>query len=87
MPRVGFETTISVFERPKTLHALDRKTTAIGFSRVIIPHHLHNFHKCYALEIQSLEYIHFLLQRRVKQTILQLEAKEKRALYLGTMSK
>jgi hypothetical protein len=30
MPRVGFEHTIPVFERAKTVHALDRAATAIG---------------------------------------------------------
>jgi hypothetical protein len=31
MPRVGFETTIPVFERAKTVHALDGAATVIGF--------------------------------------------------------
>jgi hypothetical protein len=30
MPRVGFETTIRVFERAKTVHALDRAATGIS---------------------------------------------------------
>jgi hypothetical protein len=30
MPRVGFEPTIQVFERAKTVHALDRAVTLIG---------------------------------------------------------
>jgi hypothetical protein len=30
MPRVGFEFTIPVFERAKTVHALDRAATVIG---------------------------------------------------------
>jgi hypothetical protein len=30
MPRVGFEPTIPVFERAKTVHAFDRETTVIG---------------------------------------------------------
>jgi hypothetical protein len=30
MPRVGFETTITVFELVKTVHALDRAATVIG---------------------------------------------------------
>jgi hypothetical protein len=33
MPRVGFETTIPVFERPKTVRALDRE--AIGTGNII----------------------------------------------------
>jgi hypothetical protein len=36
MPRVGFETTISVFERAKTLHALERAATVIGFLLFIL---------------------------------------------------
>jgi hypothetical protein len=30
MPRVGFESTTPVFERSKTVHALDRAATVIG---------------------------------------------------------
>jgi hypothetical protein len=30
MPRVGFELTISVFERTKTVHVLDRAVTVIS---------------------------------------------------------
>jgi hypothetical protein len=30
MPRVGFEPTIPVFERVKTVHSLDRAATVIG---------------------------------------------------------
>jgi hypothetical protein len=30
MPPVGFEPTVSVLERAKTLHALDRAATVIG---------------------------------------------------------
>jgi hypothetical protein len=30
MPQVGFEPTISVFERAKTVHALDSAATVIG---------------------------------------------------------
>jgi hypothetical protein len=30
MPRVGFEPTIPVFERAKTVHVLDRAATVIG---------------------------------------------------------
>jgi hypothetical protein len=30
MPRVGFEPTTPMFERAKTVHALDRAATAIG---------------------------------------------------------
>jgi hypothetical protein len=35
MPRVGFELTIPVFEREKTVHALDRAATVIGYDKVI----------------------------------------------------
>jgi hypothetical protein len=31
MPQVGFEPTILVFDRPKTVHALDRTATLIGY--------------------------------------------------------
>jgi hypothetical protein len=31
MPRVGFEPTITVLERAKTVHALDRATIVIGY--------------------------------------------------------
>jgi hypothetical protein len=30
MPQVGFEPTIPVFERAKTIHAIDRPATVIG---------------------------------------------------------
>jgi hypothetical protein len=33
MPRVGLEPTIPVFERAKTVHALDRAATVIGFEK------------------------------------------------------
>jgi hypothetical protein len=32
MPRVGFETTTPVFERAKTVNALDRAATVIGLN-------------------------------------------------------
>jgi hypothetical protein len=32
MPRVGFEPTIPVFERAKTVHALDHAVTVIGMN-------------------------------------------------------
>jgi hypothetical protein len=31
MPKMGFKPTIPVFERAKTIHALDREATVIGF--------------------------------------------------------
>jgi hypothetical protein len=36
MPGVGFEPTIPVFERAKTVHALDYAATVIGFITVTI---------------------------------------------------
>jgi hypothetical protein len=33
MPRMGIEPTIPVFERAKTVHALDRAATVIGLIR------------------------------------------------------
>jgi hypothetical protein len=38
MPRVGFEPTIPVFERAKTVHALDRAATLIGLMRYLLLH-------------------------------------------------
>jgi hypothetical protein len=32
MPQVGFEPTIPVFERAKTVHVLDRAATVIGWN-------------------------------------------------------
>jgi hypothetical protein len=37
MPRVGLEPTIPVFEGVKTVHALDRAATLIGFSSYSVP--------------------------------------------------
>jgi hypothetical protein len=34
MPRVGFEPTIPVFERAKTVHALDGAATEIGSGKI-----------------------------------------------------
>jgi hypothetical protein len=36
MTRVGFEPTILVFERTKTVHALDREATVIGKFDVLL---------------------------------------------------
>jgi hypothetical protein len=36
MPSVGFEPTIPVFERAKTVHALDRAATVTGPLHVVI---------------------------------------------------
>jgi hypothetical protein len=36
MPRMGFEPTIPVFERPKTVHALDRAATVIGAWTIVL---------------------------------------------------
>jgi hypothetical protein len=35
MPRAGFEPTIPVFERAKTVHALDRTVTRIGMKSTL----------------------------------------------------
>jgi hypothetical protein len=40
MPRVGFEPTTPVFERGKTIHALDRTATVICFLRKILLYEL-----------------------------------------------
>jgi hypothetical protein len=37
MPRVGFEPTIPLFERAKTVHALDRATNVIGYPQNLAP--------------------------------------------------
>jgi hypothetical protein len=39
MSRVGFEPTIPVFERAKTVHALDRAATMIGYTSLTIGGH------------------------------------------------
>jgi hypothetical protein len=36
MSRVGFEPMIPAFERAKTVHALDRAATVIGFSSIYV---------------------------------------------------
>jgi hypothetical protein len=36
MPRVGFEPTIPVFKRAKTVHALDRAATVIGLTNSLV---------------------------------------------------
>jgi hypothetical protein len=36
MPEVGFEPTIAVLERPKTVHAIDGAATVIGTCRGIV---------------------------------------------------
>jgi hypothetical protein len=36
MPRVGFEQTITAFERAKTVHALDRAAIVIGWMGIIL---------------------------------------------------
>jgi hypothetical protein len=36
MPRVGFEPTIAVFKRARTVHALDRAATVIGDEEVLL---------------------------------------------------
>jgi hypothetical protein len=43
MLQVGFEPTIPVFERAKTVHALDRASTVIGILSAILTDILHDF--------------------------------------------
>jgi hypothetical protein len=38
MPRMGFEPTIPVFERAKTVHALERAATGIGSACIAVDH-------------------------------------------------
>jgi hypothetical protein len=47
MPQVRFEPTIPVFERAKTVHALDRAATVIGFCTFVAP----NFPLSYAVRV------------------------------------
>jgi hypothetical protein len=62
MPRVGFGRTIPVFERTKTIHALDRAATVIGSAAVyaLILGHVdrHNLHTRLSLSLyETLSYI------------------------------
>jgi hypothetical protein len=41
MPRVGFELTTSVFEREKTVHALDRAATVISLIKYLPTYNNH----------------------------------------------
>jgi preprotein translocase subunit SecG len=43
MPQIGFEPAIPVFERAKTVHALDRATTVIVFLFIYLTKILHAF--------------------------------------------
>jgi hypothetical protein len=48
MPRVGFEPMIPVFERTKTVHALDRAATVIGYySTTVLIISFHTLVHCY----------------------------------------
>jgi hypothetical protein len=40
MPRMGFKSTIPVFERPMTVHALERAATVIGLDVVTSEYYL-----------------------------------------------
>jgi hypothetical protein len=43
MPRVGFEPTIPMFKRAKTVHALDRAATVFGFLvHLLLVKHTHS---------------------------------------------
>jgi hypothetical protein len=48
MSRVGFEPTIQVFERVKTVHALDRAATVIG-AGFCITHETFSEYECFFL--------------------------------------
>jgi hypothetical protein len=43
MPRVGLETTIPVFERAKTVHALDRASTVIGLKLPVVAKYYYDY--------------------------------------------
>jgi hypothetical protein len=50
MPPAGFESTIVVFERAKTVHVLDRAATVVGLqisSRDLIPSQINSAHSFY----------------------------------------
>jgi hypothetical protein len=47
MPRVGFEPTIPVFERAKTVHALDRAVTVIRIRCIYISYFYQNEEEFY----------------------------------------
>jgi hypothetical protein len=53
MPRVGFKPTIPVFERPKTVHALDRAATVIDSSSFLCPNILLNILFSYSCSLCS----------------------------------
>jgi hypothetical protein len=48
MPQVTFEHTIPVFERTKTVLALDRAATVIGYCLADCPSHLSHWRMSYA---------------------------------------
>jgi hypothetical protein len=52
MPRVGFEPTAPVFERVKTVHALERAATVIGDEITLKATNV-NFHRCGNLKSQK----------------------------------
>jgi hypothetical protein len=51
MPWVGFEPTVSVFEKEKTVCVLDRAATVIGPSCISLPYILHHNHQNINLDI------------------------------------
>jgi hypothetical protein len=64
MPQVGLETTISAFERAKTVHALDRAVTVIGLLSIVdyLSEYLQVF--CACLERNSREVATYLSERK-----------------------
>jgi hypothetical protein len=63
MPRVGFEPTIPVFEQAKTVHTLDRTTTAIG----IIPTY------CLKMNFEALHYEHKTAELHIARSFVSNE--------------
>jgi hypothetical protein len=51
MPPVGFELTIAVLERAKTVRALDRADTAIGSSDTVVTIYDTKFHRMHKIMV------------------------------------
>jgi hypothetical protein len=68
MSRVGFETTVPVSERAKTVHALDHSATVTGLSSIICNiYKLYVFDKyaLYVLALQSHRQKVYVVERRL----------------------
>jgi hypothetical protein len=59
MPLVGFEPTIPVFQRAKTVHALDRAATVIGLWELITNYSMQSFNCFDVLPLKSLVNVRF----------------------------